>query len=39
MLGDGWTMLTFVGDSRRAAKDFCFRMFLTSRPQQRATSA
>src|SRR5437868_4206432 len=37
MLGDGCTMPTFVDDSGRRAKDFCFKMFLTRRLQQGAT--
>ena len=37
MLGDGWAMPTFVGDSGQAAKDFCFAMFLRPPPQQGAT--
>src|SRR5437588_6102252 len=37
MLGDGCTMPSFVDDSGRRAKDFCFKMFLTRRLQQGAT--
>ena len=39
MFGVAMAMPTFVCDSRRSTKDFCFAMFLTSRLQQRATSA